>query len=113
MRLFLRLLGLGFIIWGIYILGQNIIFTTNPYPYWWRGIAADGSIVTLMSGILILIFAPRNLKNLGFIFITAAIALVFMSSKAILNPTSLWQFVLSFTMIAGGYQTLITGRSPF
>ena len=113
MRLFLRLLGLGFIIWGIYILGQNIIFTTNPYPYWWRGISADGSIIALMSGILILIFAPRSMKNVGFICVAVAIALIFISSKAILNPTSLWQFCLSFTMMAGGYQTLITGRSLF
>ncbi|MDJ0674911.1 MAG: hypothetical protein QNJ36_05960 [Calothrix sp. MO_167.B42] len=113
MRLFLRLLGLGFIIGGIYILGQNIIFTTNPYPYWWRGISADGSIISLMSGIMILIFAPRSMKRLGFISVAVAIALIFVSSKAILNPTSLWQFFLSFTMIAGGYQTLTTGRSPF
>ncbi|MDJ0620690.1 MAG: hypothetical protein QNJ63_28810 [Calothrix sp. MO_192.B10] len=113
MRLLLRLLGFGFLIWGIYFLGQNIIFTTNPYPYWWRGIAADGSILALMSGIIILIFAPRGVKDLGWICVTVAIALIFLSSRAILNPTSLWQFFLSFTMIAGGYQLLSTGRLPF
>jgi len=25
--------------------GHNILFTTNVSPYWWRGIAADASVV--------------------------------------------------------------------
>jgi hypothetical protein len=59
-----------------------------------------------------LIFLPRSAKNLGWILVTTAIVLVFLSSRAILNPTSLWQFFLSFALIAGGYKTLTTGRLP-
>lgn len=109
----LRLLGLGLLILGVYFLGQNIIFTTNPYPYWWRGIAADASIIALITGILMLVFLPRNIKSSGWIPVIVGIVLVFLSSRAILNPTSLWQFCLSFASIATGYQMVLTGRSPF
>jgi hypothetical protein len=111
MRTFLRLLGFGLLIFGIYFLGKDIVFTSHVYP-WWRGIAAEGSILALMLGILMLIFFPSGMKNVGWISIVVGIVLVFLSSRAILNPTSLWQFVLSFSMIAGGYQMLLTGRWP-
>jgi hypothetical protein len=65
MRFLLRILGFGLLIWGIYFLGRNIVFTTNIHPYWWRGITADASVLALMSGVLMLIFFPRGAKNLG------------------------------------------------
>ncbi len=74
--------------------------------------AAEGSVVALMAGILMLVFFPSGTKNVGWISIVIGIVLVFLSSRAILNPTSLWQFILSFAMMAGGYQMLVTGRSP-
>lgn len=112
MRFWMRLLGFGLLILGIYFLGQNIIFTTNVHPYWWRGIAADASILSLILGVLMLVFLPRGNKNLGWIAVIVGIALIFVSSRAILNPTTLWQFFLSFTSMAAGYQMLTTGRSP-
>jgi hypothetical protein len=112
MRFLLRVLGFALVIWGIYFLGRDIVFTTNVYPYWWRGIAADASVLALMVGILMLVFLPRSEKNLGWILVTVGIVMVFLSSRVILNPTSLWQFFLSFAMIAGGYQLLTTGRLP-
>lgn len=113
MRALISLIGLGLIVVGIYFLSQNIFFTTNPYPYWWRGIAADTSILALMSGVLMLVFLPSDSRNLGWIPVTIGIVLVFLSSKAILNPTSLWQFLVSFGSIAVGYQMITTGRTPF
>ena len=50
MRLFARLLGLSLLLLGIYFLGQNIVFTNNISPYWWRGVAADASILFLARG---------------------------------------------------------------
>jgi general stress protein CsbA len=111
MRALLRLLGLVLLIFGIYVLGKDIVFTSQVYP-WWRSMAAEGSVVALMAGILMLVFFPRDVKNVGWVSIVIGIVLVFMSSRAILNPTSLWQFILSFSMMAGGYQMLMTGRSP-
>lgn len=119
MSLLWRIIGFGLLILGIYFVGQNIIFTTNVYPYWWRGIAADISVLALTIGVMILIFFPRDMKNLGWIpifigiiLVFIGIILVFMSSRAILNPTSLWQFFLSLIFMSGGYRMFITGRLP-
>ncbi|MCG9891722.1 MAG: hypothetical protein MH252_11675 [Thermosynechococcaceae cyanobacterium MS004] len=112
MRFLLRLLGFGLLILGLYFLGRDIVFTTNVYPYWWRGIAADTSVISLMVGVLLLVFLPRGAKNLGWLPVIVGIILVFLSSRAILNPISLWQFFVSFSLIAGGYQILVTGRLP-
>jgi hypothetical protein len=112
MGFLLRLAGFGLMIFGIYVLGQNIVFTTNVSPYWWGGIAADASVLALMAGVLMLVFLPRGAKNLGWVPIIIGIVLVFLSSRAILNPTSLWQFLVSFAAMAGGYRLLVTGRLP-
>ncbi|WP_242043083.1 hypothetical protein ACOWPH_16525 [Anabaena sp. PCC 7938] len=112
MGFLLRIFGFGLLILGIYLVGQNIIFTTNVYPYWWRGIAADTSILALTIGVMILIFFPRGMKELGWIPVVLGIILVFMSSRAILNPMSLWQFFLSLMLMLGGYKMFITGRLP-
>jgi hypothetical protein len=112
MGLLLRIFGLGLLILGIYLVGQNIIFTTNVYPYWWRGIAADTSILALTIGVMILIFFPRVMKDWGWISIVVGVILVFVSSRAILNPTSLWQFFVSLVLMSGGYKMLTSGRLP-
>jgi hypothetical protein len=108
--MFPRLLGLILLLVGVYLLGHNIQFTTNLSPYWWRGIAADGSILFLTLGILMLFFLPSQEKKLGWIALGIGILLIFLSSRAILNPTSLWQFVLSLASFIGGYQLFTTGR---
>ncbi|MEA5618723.1 hypothetical protein VB711_12870 [Cronbergia sp. UHCC 0137] len=113
MRFILRIIGLSLLLLGIYLVGKNIFFTTNVYPYWWRGIAADTSVLALTIGIIMLIFFPRNMKNLGWIAVSAGVIFVFMSSSAILNPMSLWQFFLSLISISAGYKMFTTGRIPF
>lgn len=110
MRLIGKLIGLTLLLLGVYFLGQNIYFTTNPYPYWWRGISADASILFLTLGVMLFFLLPRREKTLSGIVIAIGILLIFASSKAILNPTSLWQFVLSLASFAGGYQLITTGR---
>lgn len=110
MRTIFRLIGLALLLVGIYFLGQNIYFSTNPYPYWWRGIAADASILSLTIGVLLFFILPRSNKDFSIFAITIGIILIFASSRAILNPTSLWQFVLSLTSLVGGYQLFTNGR---
>ncbi|MDJ0595344.1 MAG: hypothetical protein QNJ72_36080 [Pleurocapsa sp. MO_226.B13] len=110
MRLLARLIGLGLLLLGIYFLGENIYFTNNVYPYWWRGVAADASILFLTAGVLMFFILPRGNKSLAGIAIVVGIVAVFISSKAILQPTSLWQFVLSLASFVGGYQLFTTGR---
>ncbi len=112
MSFLLKALGLGLLMGGIYVLAQDIIFTSHVNSGWWNGIAADGSVLALMGGVLLLVFLPRRDKHLGWILVTVGIVLVFLSSRAILNSVSLWQFLLSFTLIAGGYNLMRTGRLP-
>jgi hypothetical protein len=89
------------------------MFTTQVSPYWWRGMAANASILSLMAGVLMLVFLPRRNKKIGWIPVVVGVVLVFVSSRMLLSPTSLWQFLLSFASMAVGYQMLTTGRSPF
>ncbi|MBE9176568.1 hypothetical protein IQ225_16895 [Synechocystis salina LEGE 06155] len=110
MALIARLSGIVLIGTGIYFLGNNIIFTTNVYPYFWRGIAADGSILALIAGVMMLVFLPAREKSWGWIPIIIGLVLVFFSSRAILNPTSLWQFLVSFASMAVGYKLVAQGR---
>lgn len=104
------MLGLGLLLLGVYFLGQNIYFTNNVSPYWWRGVAADVSVLFLTVGVLMFFVLPSRDKTLAGVAIAIGIVAVFISSRAILQPTSLWQFVLSLTSFIGGYQLFTTGR---
>jgi hypothetical protein len=110
MRLFARAIGFCLLMLGLYFLGQNIYFTNNVYPYWWRGVAADTSILFLTAGILSFFVLPRGSKIFSGWIISIGIVAVFFSSKAILQPTSLWQFVLCLASFIGGYQLFTAGR---
>jgi len=110
MRLLIKLVGLTLIIGGIYLLGQNIYFVTEGSPYWWRGVAADGSILFLTFGVLLFLMMPKEGKFLGTGAIAIGILLVFLSSRAVLQPTTLWHFVGSLACFVSGYQLITTGR---
>ena len=110
MRLFVRLLGLGLLLLGVYFLGQNIYFTNNVSPYWWRGIAADVSVLFLTVGVLMFFVMLGKDKTLAGMAIAISVVAVFISSRAILQPTSLWQFVLSLASFIGEYQLFTTRR---
>ena len=110
MRLLIKLVGLALIIGGIYLLGQNIYFVTSGSPYWWRGVAADGSILFLTFGVLLFFTMPNEGKFLGAGAIAIGILLVFVSSRVVLKPTTLWHFVGALACFVGGYQLITTGR---
>ncbi|NMF84370.1 hypothetical protein [Nodosilinea sp. P-1105] len=107
MRFLTYLLGIALILLGVYFLGNNIIFTTRAYP-WWRGVAADLSVLSLCVGVFALVFLPSSLKDLGWLAVAFGIVCVFVSSRAILNPTSLWQLFLSLTSMGFGYKLLMS-----
>jgi len=112
MRLLYFLVGLALMLVGLYFLGKNVVFTTSAYP-WWRGIAADVSVISLAVGVFILIMLPAQVKLLGWIAVSFGVVCVFASSRAILNPTSLWQFFISLGAMTMGYKMMATRRSPF
>lgn len=114
MRFLIQVVGLALMLLGIYFLGKNIFFTTNVSPYWWRGIAADMSIFLLFGGIFLLVFMPLGfMKQFGWVLVAGGILCVFVSSRAVLNPTSLWHFFVSMLGMTFGYRLLATGRMPF
>ncbi|MGC1308009.1 MAG: hypothetical protein WA885_12335 [Phormidesmis sp.] len=87
MRTLIKLIGFGLLMFSIYLLGHNIFFTTNVSPYWWRGIAADASVICLAIGVLCLVFLPDEFKEIGWVATAIGIIAIFVSSRAILNPT--------------------------
>ena len=101
-----RLLGFILIIAGIYFLGQNIIFATTFFPYGYRSLPAFGSVLSIIAGVITLVFFPRGTSNLGWIFLGIGIVLVFLSGGVILKPTSLWNFLVSFTALVVGYKLI-------
>ncbi|NJL49410.1 MAG: hypothetical protein HC929_20650 [Leptolyngbyaceae cyanobacterium SM2_5_2] len=113
MRFLSYILGLALILVGLYFLGKNIIFTTHAYP-WWRSVAADLSVISLCIGVFALVFLPSSAKALGWVAVAFGVVCVFASSRAILNPTSLWQFFVSLTAMGFGYKMLTArGRSLY
>jgi hypothetical protein len=113
MNSLLRAIGFGLLLFGIYFVCRNIVLTTHFYTYGWQGISAKASILAILSGIFMLVFLQRGAKDWGWISVIAGVVLFFLSSRAFINPMSLWQFLLSFASIAAGYKMMTTGRSPF
>ncbi|NEP15034.1 MAG: hypothetical protein F6K14_33650 [Symploca sp. SIO2C1] len=113
MRFFIKLVGLALVFVGIYFLGQNIFFTTQISPYWWRDISATASVLTITGGIISILFFRRAVGELGWILIGLGIILVFVSGRVILRPTSLWYFFLSFASLIAGFKLITTGRIDF
>lgn len=112
-RLIVKLVGLLLLIAGIYFLGQNIVFASSLYSYFWGSIPAAGSILSLMAGIFCLLFFRRETGNFGWFLLILGIIFVFLSGGVFLRPTSLWQFVIAFTALAAGYKLLNEGRVTF
>ena len=110
MRFFTKLVGLALLFVGIYFLGQNIFFTTQVSPYWWRDISATGSVLAITGGIISLLFFRRTIGEISWILIGLGIILVFVSGRVILRPTSLWYFFVSFASLIAGFKLILTGR---
>lgn len=101
-----QFLGLLLLLAGFYFLGQNIIFSTASYPYFWRSIPAIGSVLLVASGIASLILFPRQAGSLGWILLILGVVLVFLSGGVLLKPTSLWSFTVAFGALLVGYRLL-------
>lgn len=106
-----KLVGILLFVAGIYFLSQNIIFATT-YPYY-RSIPAIGSVLSIIAGIIVLVFFRRETDNLGWILLGIGIVLVFLSGGVVLKPTSLWSFFVCFGALAVGYKLLNEGRVRF
>ncbi|MBE9207011.1 hypothetical protein IQ244_10860 [Nostoc sp. LEGE 06077] len=112
-RLFSKFIGLILLFIGLYFFGQNIVFVSGYYSFFYRSLPATGSVLAIMAGIFALIFFPRATGNFGWILLCLGIVLVFLSGGVILKPTSLWSFCVAFTALAAGYKLLNQGRINF
>jgi hypothetical protein len=106
MRQLGKLLGFALILLGIYWLGKDIILTTQSTSYWWQTIPAAGSVVLMLAGLWTLFNASGRDRNLGWVLIGGAIALIFMSGGVMIRPTSLWNFLLGFSALFGGFKLI-------
>ncbi|NEQ34367.1 MAG: hypothetical protein F6K04_25850 [Leptolyngbya sp. SIO4C5] len=109
MRLLIKILGLAFLLVSIYFLGQNIIFTTQTSPYWWRDISAASSVLAVAGGVAMVMFS-RQTRSAGWAVLCLGILLVFVSGGVILKPTSLWTLFLALVSFVAGLQLITTGR---
>lgn len=109
----IRVIGFLLLLTGIYFLGQNIIFASHIYPYYWRNLPAMGSVLATAIGVICLVFFRRETGNFGAILLGIGIVLVFISGGVLLKPTSLWNFFVGFAALAGGYKLLNEGRIRF
>jgi hypothetical protein len=100
-----KLFGLALIVVGLYWLGQNIILTTRA-AYGWQTLPAAGSVILLLGGLWTLFNVTTSDRNFGWIMLGGAIALIFMSGGVIIQPTSLWTFLVGFSALFGGYKLL-------
>ena len=108
-----KLLGIGLLVLGVYLLGQNIIFVTHASPYIWRDIPAGGSVLAIMGGVISILFFKRITGNLGWILLGIGAVLVFLSGGIVLRGTSLWEFFVAFVALAGGFQLITSGSLRF
>ena len=112
-RVLIKFIGLILLWTGIYYLGQNIIFASGYYSYFYQSLPATGSVFAIITGVFALVFFRRTTGNLGWILLGIGIVLVFLSGGVILRPTSLWNFLVAFTALAVGYKLLNEGRINF
>ncbi|MEH1792205.1 MULTISPECIES: hypothetical protein [unclassified Nostoc] len=112
-RLLIKLIGLILLFIGLYFFGQNIIFVSSYYSYFYGRLPATASVLATMIGVFALVFFRRETGNLGWIFLGIGIVLIFLSGGVILKPTSLWNFIIAFAALAAGYKLLNEGRINF
>lgn len=101
-----RLIGFALLLAGIYFLGKDIMFSTYYSPFFWRSLPAMGSVVAISTGVVALVFFPRQTGLFGWGCLVLGILLVFLSGGIFLKPVSLWNFVVALTSMAVGYKLI-------
>jgi len=107
----MRYLGIPLIGLGIYLLGENIIFSTGYLRGWWRDGSAAFAVVSMAAGVLTVLYATeKQVKQAGLVLVAMGIIAVFITGGVFLRPTSLVQFLAGICALASGYQLFTTGR---
>lgn len=112
-RLLIKLIGVFLLLFGVYYLGQDIIFTTRFFPSFGRSMPAAGSVLAITGGVIALVFFRRQAGNLGWFLLALGIVLVFLSGGVLLQATTLWKLFIGLVALAVGYKLLSEGRIRF
>lgn len=89
------------------------MFSTYYSPFFWRNLPALGSVLSIMGGVISLIWFRRQTGNFGWILLILGIVLVFLTGGVFLKPTSLWNFMIAFAALVSGYKLMTAGRIRF
>lgn len=112
----IRLLGLFLFLLGIYLFVQDISLVGRCHSYscyQWHNLAATGSVIACMSGIVSVFLFKQKTGNLGWLLLALGVLLVYLSGGIILKLSGMLTFIASFTAMAYGQQLMKRRRISF
>ncbi len=112
------LIGIGCFLAGIYGLGRKIVLTTGSsglyyssgrgwWYGWWYGIAAAGTVLLALAGLLAVVFLRGQARWIGAGLLALSGILVVFSGRAVLLPTTLFEFLVSAFLMAIGVKLFL------
>ncbi len=108
------LIGIGCFLAGIYGLGRKIVLTTGSSGLyyssgrgWWYGIAAAGTVLLALAGLLAVVFLRGQARWIGAGLLGLSGILVVFSGRAVLLPTTLFEFLVSAFLMAIGVKLFL------
>jgi hypothetical protein len=118
MRRLSGLIGIGCFLAGIYGLGRKIVLTTGSgglfyssgrgwWYGWWYGIAAAGTVLLALAGLLAVVFLRGQARWLGAGLLGLSGILVVFSGRAVLLPTTLFEFLVAAFLMAIGVKLFV------
>jgi hypothetical protein len=105
----IRLLGVLLFMLGIYLFVRDIslVGTCQSYfCYGWQNLAAPGSVIACMGGVLSVFVFQRKTTTLGWLLLGLGVLLVYLSGGMLLKPIAMLTFIASFTAMAYGHQLM-------
>ncbi len=115
----LGLIGIGCFIAGIYGIGRKVVLSTgssgslfyssrwDSWHGWWYGIAAAGTTLLAVAGLLGIVFLRGQARWIGGALLALSGILVVFSGRAVLLPTTLFEFLVSAFLMAIGVKLFL------
>jgi hypothetical protein len=112
--MFQKFLGMVLLILGTYLLGQNLVITTSYIRPVWGDALAVVALISLMVGVISLLFFSSTVGGVGWVFIGIGIVSILFTGRLMIRPTTIWYFLFSFASLTAGLRLLTTrGRIRF
>ncbi|KPQ33237.1 MAG: hypothetical protein ACLFM4_13755 [Phormidium sp.] len=112
--MFQKFLGMVLFILGTYLLGKNLVITTSYIRPVWGDALAVVALVSLMVGVISLLFFYSTVGAVGWVFIGIGVVSMLFAGRLMIRPTTIWYFLFSFASLTAGLKLLTTrGRIRF